>query len=163
GTCRGKGRSTGMKPLIGRTAVAALVALAAFSAPTLAADKYGVKDDAKFFTPEAVEKANQKLEELSKKYGANFRIETVVLTPEQKAAVAKLSKDDAQKHFKNWAKKRFDECGIGDRGGFILVVKTVGQVHSHFGSEADAKYFGANGKKFADQLVGDLTKAKNKQ
>jgi hypothetical protein len=152
-----------MKLNIERSAVAALVAFAVLSTPTWAADKYGVKDDAKFFTPAAVEKANQKLEELSKKYGANFRIETVVLPPDEKAKVDKLQKPEQGKHFQAWAKKRFNEYGIGERGGYILVVKSPGQVQAHIGDEVGAKFFGeSNRKKLVDRMVADLSAAKGK-
>ena len=101
-----------------------MVAVAAMTTPIQAADKYGVKDDAKFFSQTAVDRANQRLEELSKKHGANYKIETVVLPEAEKTKYAQANSDVRSKHFKDWATKRFNELGINERGGFILVVKS---------------------------------------
>src|SRR5262249_29261684 len=109
---------------------------------------------------EAVAKANQRLEELSKKQNVNFKIETILLTDAEKQKYDKASAETKAKHFKEWATDRFTKLGLGERGGFVLVVKTPSQVQTHLGQEADKAFGPDGGHQLAQQLAKDLTTLK---
>jgi len=144
----------------GRSAAAALVALA-LAGPLAAADaKFGVKDDAKFFSQAAVERTTQRLGQMAKSYNVNFRIESVVLSDAEQAKAGK-TKDEQDKYVKSLATKRFSELGLGPQDGIILIVRKPSYVQAHFGTAATSSYFNeANGKKLASQIASDLTATK---
>jgi uncharacterized protein len=64
-----------------------------------------VKDDAGFFSPDAVRKANQQLEEIKRRYDRSLVIETFKTVPEGKAD--KLAgAQDRRRVYDEWAKER---------------------------------------------------------
>lgn len=95
---------------------AAGVALAVFPPP--------VKDEGKFFSAEALEKANKQIRQLYTTFVCDVVVETVPAVPaELEAKYKELGKD---KFFLEWAGKRAGELGVN--GVYILVCKSVGRV-----------------------------------
>jgi uncharacterized membrane protein YgcG len=90
-----------------------LTASAAFAA------KAQVVDNAGFFSPDAVQQANQQLADLEQKSGKQLRIETYAQIPEDMRA--SYSEANKQQFFHDWAAKRGNAEGI--RGVIILITK----------------------------------------
>ncbi len=81
-----------------------------------------IKDEAKFFTPEAIKKANKQIREIYRKYGKDLLVETLPAVPgDQAAKVKAMSAEEREKFFHNWAADRA-EAAVAN-GVTIMVVK----------------------------------------
>ncbi len=101
-------------------AVVALLALwLGLAGPARAVYPPPIKDDGKFFSKEAVEKANKKIREIYQKYKKDVVIETLgELSEEQKK---KLKDEEPSKFFPRLALERINTLGVN--GVFILISK----------------------------------------
>jgi uncharacterized membrane protein YgcG len=99
-----------------------LVASAAFAvAPE-------VHDEAKFFSPDAVKKANKEIRELASKHDTDFLIETMPSIPgDEGQRVKAMSVPDREKFFKNWAADRAETAVVN--GVYLLVCKDPPHLH----------------------------------
>jgi uncharacterized membrane protein YgcG len=104
-----------------RSTVLLAPALAALLTPAAARAVYPppVKDDGKFFKPEALEKANKKIHEIYQKYRKDVVVQTIeALSPEEE----KQLKDEGKaKFFEKFADKRAEDVGLN--GVYVLFVK----------------------------------------
>jgi uncharacterized membrane protein YgcG len=81
-----------------------------------------IKDEAKFFSEDAVKKANKQIREIARKYDKDLLIETVAGVPaDQAERVKDMSAAERDKFMRNWAEDRADAAVV--RGVYILVVK----------------------------------------
>jgi uncharacterized membrane protein YgcG len=81
-----------------------------------------IKDAAKFFSPEAVAKADKEIREIARKYDRDLLIETFSGVPGgQTERVKALSAPEREKFFANWAADRAEEAVVN--GVYILVCK----------------------------------------
>jgi uncharacterized membrane protein YgcG len=77
-----------------------------------------VKDGGKFFSAKALEKANAKIKDLYKKYTKDVVVETLdALSADE----AKKAKEDKEKFWENYARKRIDDLGVN--GVYIVISK----------------------------------------
>src|SRR5262249_18863369 len=84
----------------------------------------GVRDEAKFFSADAVARANELTRELNRQYRTELVIETVARVPEDlQARYKKVSenKEERNKFFRDWAAQR--ARNEGDKGIYILICK----------------------------------------
>jgi hypothetical protein len=90
------------------------------AAPARAVFPPPIKDDAKLFSADAVDKANKKIKEIYAKSRKDLVIETYAGVPEGK----KLPEDPKKKgeFFDEWAKSRLEELGV--TGVYVLICKT---------------------------------------
>ncbi len=72
-----------------------------------AREPFKVKDEGKFFTPEAVERANREIAQISHRYGRDLLVETYPGVPAEDADRVKgMSAADRLAYFRGWARKR---------------------------------------------------------
>lgn len=88
-----------------------------------------INDEGKFFSPAAIDKANQKIRDIYRDYGKDLLIETVARLPhdlqERYKALGK------RKFFVDWAVKRAEESGC--KGVYVLVCKSPGYLQIEVG------------------------------
>jgi uncharacterized membrane protein YgcG len=110
---------------LGRTAVVAVACLALCGRAAAVAPE--IKDEGKFFSPEALKKANEQIRELYRKYDRDLLIETYPSVPaDKKDKIKEMSKQDRDKFFLEWAKSRADAAVV--RGVYILICKEPGRI-----------------------------------
>jgi hypothetical protein len=96
-----------------------------------------IKDDGKFFSKEAIEKANKKIRELYQKYKKDIIIETInTLTEEQEK---KLKTESAKKFFGQLADARAKELGLN--GLYIVITKKPRDFTQHADPESQKAIF----------------------
>jgi len=102
----------------------ALAALLVLSGPAQAVYPPPIKDDGKFFSSEALDKANKKIRAIYEKYKRDVVIETYMEIP---AAIEKKYADEDRKElFRHWARERTHNLGL--HGVYILVCKKPGHL-----------------------------------
>jgi len=86
-----------------------------------------IKDDAKFFSPDAVKKANEEIREIMRKFNRDLLIETFA-TPQgdQEAKVKEMSREERRKFFVKWANERTRDRVVN--GVYILISKSPSHV-----------------------------------
>jgi len=118
------------KPMTGRrhSMLFFLVPLCgALAAGRAAAIAPQIKDDGKFFSPAAIQKANEQIREIARKYDVDLLIETYTTAPANELEkLKKASREDRGKFFKTWAAERAQELVV--RGIYILVCKDPGHL-----------------------------------
>ena len=81
-----------------------------------------IKDEAKFFSAEAIKKANEQILEIARKFERDLLIETVAgVAAESQEKVKSMSKEERSKFFDTWAKERAEKVAVN--GVYILVCK----------------------------------------
>jgi uncharacterized membrane protein YgcG len=105
-----------------------------------------IRDDGKFFSAEAIKKANEEIRDIARKYGKDLLIETFPTVPENQAAKVKaMPREEREAFFRKWAERRADEAVVN--GVYILVcrepahvrVEVTARARSVFGAEAKDK------------------------
>ena len=100
--------------------VPVLVLWLALTGPARAVFPPPLKDEGKFFSKEAIEKANKKIREIYEKYKKDVVVETLAeLSEEQKK---KLKDEKESKFFVTLALARIKEVGVN--GVYILICKS---------------------------------------
>lgn len=124
-----------------------LIALLALTAGTARAVAPEVKDEAKFFKPETVKKANDEIRAIMRKYEKDVLIETFPSVPEsQLEKVKAMSAEERAQFFHTWAVERMDARVVN--GVYILVCKEPPRVQV----EVSAKARNVFDKKTMDKL-----------
>jgi hypothetical protein len=103
---------------------ACLVALASCSLLAAGAELVApeIRDDGKFFSAEAVKKANERIAEISRKYDRDVLIETFATVPAGDIDKVKTMDDkERTTYFLGWAKRRAHERVVN--GVYILICK----------------------------------------
>jgi len=81
-----------------------------------------IKDDGKFFSADAVKKANDQIREIARKYDKDILIETFAGVPaDQAESFAKLTKEERTKFLKKWAEERAHTAVVN--GIYVLICK----------------------------------------
>ena len=105
-----------------------------------------IKDEAKFFTPDAIKKANKEIRDLARKYDKDLLIETFPTVPGDHAErVKNMTGEERGKFFYNWANDRAEAAVVN--GIYILICKEPARLEiiitrkarSTFDKEAFAK------------------------
>lgn len=134
-------------------ALAALAGWLAVAAPVSAAVAPVIKDDGKFFSDEAREKADRKIKEIYREYNKDLLIETFPEVPADRAKDVDL-KDKAARDtfFEEWAKDRAHEAEVN--GIYVLICKTPPHLQVLVGNETQKRAFT---RKDRDELAKILT------
>src|SRR5260370_28257463 len=86
-----------------------------------------IKDEAKFFSAEAIKKANKQIREIARKYDRDLLIETFPLVPgDQTARVKAMAAEERDKFFRNWAENRAELSIV--KGVYIMQCKEPAQL-----------------------------------
>jgi uncharacterized membrane protein YgcG len=81
-----------------------------------------IKDEAKFFSSDAVKKANKAIRDIFRQSGRDFLVETLPAVPSDQAErVKNMSTEERAKFFYNWAQDRADVAVVN--GIYILVTR----------------------------------------
>lgn len=117
-----------------------------------------VADEGKFFSPEAIEKANQKLKEIKTEFGKDVLIETFPAVPADLDAKFKsLGKNE---FFKQWAVRRAE--GVWIEGIYVLLCKQPGHLQIEVDKETRAKAFTlADRDRLSEKMLALLKEKKN--
>jgi uncharacterized membrane protein YgcG len=129
---------------LGRSAVIVVAWLALVGRAAAVAPE--IRDEGKFFSADAVKKANEIIRDIYKKYGKDLLIETFPSVPAaDKDKVKTMTNDEKKTYFRKWAIQRAEHAVV--RGVYILVCKeptrletlVARQVRSVFDEKADKK------------------------
>ncbi len=102
---------------IGITLLAALITVG-----RVAAVAPEIKDEAKFFSAEAIKDANKQIREIARKYEKDLFIETVAAVPSAEIdRVKAMSPAERRKFFVNWATDRAEAAVVN--GIYVFVCK----------------------------------------
>jgi uncharacterized membrane protein YgcG len=86
-----------------------------------------IRDGGKFFSADAIKKANKEIREIAKKYDRDLLVETVATIPgDQAERVKAMPREERAKFFRNWATDRADLAVV--HGVYILICKEPGFV-----------------------------------
>jgi uncharacterized membrane protein YgcG len=86
------------------------------------------QDHAKFFSAEAIKKANEQIRELYQKHGRDFLIETYETVPaDQVEKVKAMSREERLKFFETWAKARIQQRAV--TGVYVIICKDPTMLH----------------------------------
>ena len=111
--------------------------------PTLAVFPPPVKDDGKFFSKEAQDKANKKIREIYEKYKKDVVVETLAsLTADQEKL---LKEETSTKFFGRMMLTRSRELGLN--GVFLLFVKKPQHYQIHVDPDTAKRMFDASDRK----------------
>jgi uncharacterized membrane protein YgcG len=112
-----------------------------------------VKDEAKFFSADAIKKANKEIHEIARKYNKDFLVETFNAVPgDQAARVKAMSAAEREKFFGNWASDRADAAVVN--GVYLMVCKDPAHLEVSIAGNGGEALDGALKKKLRDQLLG---------
>jgi hypothetical protein len=104
------------------------VAVALTLAGRAAAVAPQIKDDGKFFSADAVKKANDDIREISRKYDKDLLVETFAGVPEaQKEKVAAMSRAERSNFVRAWARERAQANVV--HGVYVLVCRSPAQLY----------------------------------
>jgi hypothetical protein len=96
-----------------------------------------IKDEGKFFSPEAVKKANEEIRAIYQRFGKDLLIETFPAVPNDQAEkVAAMSRDERAKYFEHWARERAEAEVV--RGVYILVCRKPSHLQVQVSATAGA-------------------------
>jgi uncharacterized membrane protein YgcG len=117
-----------MLTCFGRLACCVLsLALALILVSRAAAVAPVIRDDAKFFSPEVVKKANEDIREIYRKYDRDVLVESFMTVPDQhKDKVKAMSSEERSKFFQSWGEERTKATAA--KGVYILVCKEPAHV-----------------------------------
>jgi uncharacterized membrane protein YgcG len=109
-----------------------------------------IKDEGKFFSKEALEKADKKIRSIYEKYKKDVIVETATaLTAEQSR---KMDEDGKNKYFARMANER--SKGVGLNGVYVLIFKKPQHLQIHMDPDTQKKMFtAANRKTLTEKLV----------
>src|SRR5262245_51316480 len=93
-----------------------------------------VRDEAHFFSADAVAQANETIKEIKQRYKKDLLIETVRHVPEDKKDEANSSDEKVKgRFFANWAIQRARSEGVN--GIYVLITREPGHVEVAVGNE----------------------------
>ena len=141
-----------------RSLLPALVLCSLVSArPALAVYPPPIKDDGKFFSREALDKADKKIKEIYNRFGKDVVVETFPAIP---AALEEKYKElGRKKFFTDWAQARARDLGVN--GLYILITKEPSHLQVEVNNKTEIKAFTTDDR---DRLVrGLLAKFKEKK
>jgi uncharacterized membrane protein YgcG len=126
----------------------AFVARAAAVAPE-------IKDEAKYFSPEAVKKANETIREIYKKYGKDLLIETFASVPADQAEKVKdMTTAEKNTFFRKWAVQRAQQSVV--QGIYILVCKDPRNLQILISKKTESVFDSKAFKKLKENLFTDF-------
>lgn len=103
-------------------AFAAALAVAVASVGRASAVAPQVRDDGKFFSADAIKKANEGIKEIARRSGRDLLVETFASVPADQADKVKaMSSDEKRQFFRHWAEERARDAVVN--GVYVLVCK----------------------------------------
>src|SRR5437879_6424535 len=116
--------------------LAALLGLLAFAPLARALDPQ-VRDDAHFFSANAVEQANSIIKQIKQDHSKDFMVETYPAIPPD--LQSSYSPDRKDQFFSDWAVKRAEDQGVN--GVFVLICRNPSHLYVQAGRETRKQAF----------------------
>jgi uncharacterized membrane protein YgcG len=114
-----------------------------------------IKDEAKFFSADAVKKANEQIRDIARKYGRDLLIETFPKVPDDQAEKVKaMSKAEREKFFVQWAERRMSDEVVN--GVYILICKSPSHLQVRVSRKAESAFSRQDRDELARKLLGDF-------
>jgi uncharacterized protein len=114
-----------------------------------------IKDDGKFFSAEAIKKANDRIRELARKYGRDLLIETYPAVPAGQAEKVKgMSRDERTRFFQAWAQERAEAAVVN--GVYMLVCREPGHIQVEISPKARAVFDNQARDRLIQLLIADF-------
>jgi uncharacterized protein len=114
-----------------------------------------VKDDGKFFSAEAIKKANAQLRDIARLYEKDLLIETFATPPgDQAEKVKKMSREERAQFFRKWAQDRAEAAVVN--GVYILICKEPGYIQVDVTRKARSVFDNQARNKLRDVLVTEF-------
>jgi len=130
------------------------------STPGALAARPEVRDQAGFFSAEAVQKANRDLEEIRRQSGKELVIETYAQPPAEVAA--RLAKEARDRVYAEWAGRRATDAGVN--GIYVVITRNPAHLQIAVGNETRrAAFTTANRDKLRDLLLNAFRQKKYDQ
>lgn len=117
-------------------------------APAFAIFPPPIKDEAKFFSAVAIEKANKKVRDIYRASHRDVVVETFLAIP---ADLQAKYKEDKQRFYIQWAQNRIDELGI--HGVYVLITKEPAHLHVEWERTIALKVPDKDQKKLVEDLL----------
>lgn len=112
----------------------------------------GIVDSAKFFSPDAVAKAQHDIELIVHRFGRDLRIETFAQVSEsEREGLRRLSADDRAKFFREWAQNRAHREGVN--GVMILICRDPSYIYVNVSESARGVISGEEEKRIRETLL----------
>ncbi|HZT78893.1 MAG TPA: TPM domain-containing protein [Gemmataceae bacterium] len=114
-----------------------------------------VRDEAKFFSPDAIKRANEQIRDLSRRQNTDLLVETFPAPPgDQAEKVKAMSREERAKFFAKWAEERAEARVV--RGVCILVCKEPPHVEYYITPPARGRFSDADKAKLRNLLVTEF-------
>ena len=131
--------------------IAAVIGLFLGSQAALAIEPE-VRDDAHFFKPETVTKANEQIREIKQKFKKDLLIETFPSVPEGKEEEATSKDLDVKKRFfATWARQRARDARI--TGIYVLITRKPGHIQVEVGNNTEKVFPRTDRDRLAKMLI----------
>jgi uncharacterized membrane protein YgcG len=118
-----------------------------------------IKDDAKFFSPDAIKKANKEIHDIARKFKKDFLVETFTTVPgDQAARVKAMTNAEREQFFGNWASDRADAAVVN--GVYLMVCKDPAHLQVIIAGNGGDVMDGLFKKKLRDQLLASFRNKK---
>jgi uncharacterized membrane protein YgcG len=102
-------------------------------APRASAAANGVRDEAHFFSPDAISRAEQTIGQINQKYHKDVLVQSLSQIPQD--LQSQLQQEGKDRFFKDWAEQRAHQLGID--GIYILITRTPGRVEVWLGNRTE--------------------------
>jgi uncharacterized protein len=147
-----------MKSLLAGAVLPALLLLTAAGPASALTPK--VNDEAGFFSPAAVEKANDVIDDIRHKYHKDLLVETFKTVPSDEAdRVKNMGRQDRDRFFHEWARERAKEAGVN--GVYVLITKEPGRIQVEAGTETLKHAFTARDRDRLRDILVERFRAKD--
>jgi hypothetical protein len=114
-----------------------------------------IKDEAKFFSPEAVKKANEDIRDMMRKFGRDLLVETVPTVPADLVVkVKEMSNEERWKYFYNWARERAEASVVN--GVYILVCRQPSHLQVFISPKAREIFDAGTRDRLRDALLAEF-------
>jgi hypothetical protein len=121
-------------------------------ADVVAREPFTIRDEAKFFSPEAIQKANQDIALIAHRYGRDLLIESYPSVPADDVdRVKAMSAKERLDYFRDWAHKRTQAEKLN--GVMILICRSPGTLYVNVSQHAKGVVTGAEEKAIHDALL----------
>jgi uncharacterized membrane protein YgcG len=114
-----------------------------------------IKDEGKFFSADAIKKANEELRTIARESGKDLVIETFSTVPgDQAPKVKAMTDEEREKFFSQWAEERIHELVVD--GVYILICKEPARLEIRITQKARAQFGKEAYDKLREQLLSEF-------
>jgi hypothetical protein len=113
---------------------------------------FPIKDEGKFFSPDAIDKANQEIKRIAHRFGRDLLIETHAAMPAEDAdTVRTMTTLEKESYFQNWAHKIAQDRGAN--GVTILICRNPTYLYVNVAKDAKSVFDKAAEKRLREDIL----------